>query len=258
MAWISVHQQIRDHRKLRELSRILGVTRQEALGILVLIWTWAIDNCNQDGKLLSITVEDIALAAYWTKGESKLFKALVDTGWLDESEGEVYLHDWYDFNKPFYDFRERREKDKERKRKEKIQGSSTGNSKENPHAFRVSPSQSPSQSLIKELKDKELKYIEQFEVLWKLYPNKKGRKDAEKKAIRLLKEISFAELQRVVIRYADEVKGKNAQYIKHGSTFFNSGYADYLDENYTPPTKETRTGVPPSESVLGPREEPWM
>ena len=107
-------------------------------------------------------------------------------------------------------------------------------------------------------KDKELKDIEQFEVLWKLYPNKKGRKDAEKKAIRLLKEISFAELQRVVSRYADEVKGKDAQYIKHGSTFFNSGYVDYLDENYMPLTKETRTGVPPSESVLGPREEPWM
>jgi DnaD/phage-associated family protein len=147
MAWVSVHQQVRDHRKLRDLYRKLGVSRQEALGILVLIWTWAIDNCNEDVKLLSVTLEDISHAAYWTRGDNELYTALKDTGWIDEIEGDMYLHDWYDFNKPFYDFKDKKEKDKQRKIPRKFHGNST----EIPRSFQASqspapsPSQSPSQ-----------------------------------------------------------------------------------------------------------------
>ncbi len=148
MAWVSVHQQIRDHRKLRDLYRNLDVSRQEALGILVLIWTWAIDNCDEDGKLLSVTLDDICHAAYWTKGEDRLYSALRDTGWIDELDGEMYLHDWYDFNKPFYDFREKKEKDKLRKRQSNSTGKSTEIPPESRGEFHVSqsPAQPPSQS----------------------------------------------------------------------------------------------------------------
>ena len=151
MAWVSVHQQIRDHRKLRDLYRTLGVNRQEALGILVLLWTWAIDNVDNDGKLLSVTLEDICLAAYWTRDQNKLYTALRDTGWIDEIDGEMYLHDWYDFNKPFYDFREKKEKDKLRKREglsTEIPRKVAGNSTESSGEFQASqsPAQSPAPS----------------------------------------------------------------------------------------------------------------
>ena len=147
MAWVSVHQQIRDHRKLRDLYRTLGVNRQEALGILVLLWTWAIDNVDNYGKLLSVTLEDICLAAYWTGDQNKLYTALRDTGWIDEIDGEMYLHDWYDFNKPFYDFREKKEKDKLRKREglsTEIPRKVAGNSTESSGEFQASQPQSPS------------------------------------------------------------------------------------------------------------------
>lgn len=36
---------------------------------------------------------------------------------------------------------------------------------------------------------------------------------------------------RCIERYTEYTKGKDEQYTMYGSTFFNSGYVDYLDEN---------------------------
>lgn len=71
-----------------------------------------------------------------------------------------------------------------------------------------------------------------IEEIWSLYPNKKGKTDAVKKIEKLLKTYSKEELIRAVERYKTEKKGVDMKYIKNGSTFFNSGYTDYLDENY--------------------------
>lgn len=70
-----------------------------------------------------------------------------------------------------------------------------------------------------------------FDKCWKLYPNKKGKgsiKNAAKKRALKLGE----EFIRTIERYSIEMKGKEKQYMKHGSTFWNSGYVDYIDENY--------------------------
>ena len=85
---------------------------------------------------------------------------------------------------------------------------------------------------------------ELFERIWKMYPNKKGKgqvSDAQKK--RLL-AIGEDRLVKAIDRYSLELQ-KDAGWRKpqYGSTFFNSGYVDYLDENYepgrsVPPTKE--------------------
>lgn len=71
-----------------------------------------------------------------------------------------------------------------------------------------------------------------FERVWALYPNKKGKADvslAQKK--KLLKE-GFERISRCIERYSAENKDTDKKYWKHGSTFFNGGYVDYLDENY--------------------------
>jgi hypothetical protein len=153
VAWISVHQQIRDHRKTRNLYRTLNINRAEAIGTLTLIWTWAIDNCNKEGELLSVTKEDIADAAYWRGNPESLYSALVETKWIDELEGKMYLHDWGDFNKPFYDYITRKEKDKQRKRTglsteipQETPRNGVGNSEEMRGEFHDSPSPSPSPS----------------------------------------------------------------------------------------------------------------
>ena len=52
--------------------------------------------------------------------------------------------------------------------------------------------------------------------------------DSKKKA---LFKMGFEEMERAIKRYAKE--HTDFQYMQMGSTFFNSGYVDYLDENYT-------------------------
>lgn len=80
-----------------------------------------------------------------------------------------------------------------------------------------------------------------FDSLWQLYPVKKGKgqvSDAKRKA---LYEIGSDEMQRAIGRYLTELK-KDADWRKpqNGSTFFCSGYVDYLDANFAP--DETRKG----------------
>ena len=75
-----------------------------------------------------------------------------------------------------------------------------------------------------------------FERLWKQYPNKRGKgqvSDAKKK---VLYQIGEEHIQRALRRYLDGLE-RDASWRKpqNGSTFFNSGYVDYLDENYEKP-----------------------
>nr|DAT47355.1 MAG TPA: putative replisome organizer protein [Caudoviricetes sp.] len=74
-----------------------------------------------------------------------------------------------------------------------------------------------------------------FERLWKMYPNKKGKgqvSDTQKKRLLVIGETT---LVKAIERYSLELQ-KDADWRKpqYGSTFFNSGYVDYLDENYSP------------------------
>ena len=74
-----------------------------------------------------------------------------------------------------------------------------------------------------------------FEEVWSLYPNKRGKgqvSDSKKREIFKVGE----EFKRCINRYKQYVKDerkKGFEDLKYqnGSTFFNSGYIDYLDEN---------------------------
>lgn len=74
-----------------------------------------------------------------------------------------------------------------------------------------------------------------FESLWKLYPCKKGKGQVPDAAKRRLLKIGFDEMGRAIDRYKAELeKDKDWRKPQNGSTFFNSGYADYLDADYVP------------------------
>lgn len=77
-----------------------------------------------------------------------------------------------------------------------------------------------------------------FERLWKLYPVKKGKGQiSDAKKLKLL-EIGFDEMARAIERYVAYVKSIDYLQYQNGSTFFNSGYVDYLDANYTPDSQK--------------------
>lgn len=84
-------------------------------------------------------------------------------------------------------------------------------------------------------------FIDCFEKLWKQYPNKRGKgqvSDAKKKT---LYEIGEEKIERALKRYLDDLsKDSSWRKPQNGSTFFNSGYVDYLDENYEKPPEPQR------------------
>lgn len=72
-----------------------------------------------------------------------------------------------------------------------------------------------------------------FESIWKLYPNKKGKGQVSDSKKKKLYEIGFEELSRAIDRYKEGLKVDEWRKPQNGSTFFNSGYVDYLDANYS-------------------------
>lgn len=93
----------------------------------------------------------------------------------------------------------------------------------------------------KENKDKKINIVEInsfFESIWTLYPNKVGKGAVKEPQRRKLYDIGFDEVSRCIERY--RASKEDWRKWKDGSTFFNSGYVDYLDKNYqaTAPEEE--------------------
>lgn len=92
-----------------------------------------------------------------------------------------------------------------------------------------------------------------FEKIWSLYPSKKGKgkiSNTKKKELYKLGE----ELERCISRYIKFVEGERERgfqslKFQNGSTFFNSGYVDYLDSNYLE-KEEEKPKRPPLKLVI--------
>ena len=71
-----------------------------------------------------------------------------------------------------------------------------------------------------------------FEKLWKHYPNKKGKAQVSKAAMKRIAVLGEEHMLRCITRYVKYVESQDWLKFQNGSTFFNSGYADYVDEVY--------------------------
>ncbi len=120
--WIELHQEMPRHPKTLALAQALKVSRREAVGILVDLWTWGLSCADEDGSLKAIGDEGIALALDWPiKKAGRLVEAFVRCGWLDRLDDGTYrLHDWPDYTSKLSEKR----KDAERKRKARKHGQS--------------------------------------------------------------------------------------------------------------------------------------
>ena len=74
-----------------------------------------------------------------------------------------------------------------------------------------------------------------FARAWQYYPNKRGKGQVSEKSKERLMSHGWANVKRAIDRYLEDLKKDEWRQAQNGSTFFNSGYIDYLDENYTPP-----------------------
>lgn len=124
LAWISVHDHVAGG-KLRELAKDIGCSQKEALGILVSLWLWGLNNADRTGKLRSCDRADIAdevLSKGLSTGLDKysIVESLINHHWIDEGEdGILYLHDWDTWQEQWYKFLKNKEYDAERKRQER-------------------------------------------------------------------------------------------------------------------------------------------
>lgn len=85
-------------------------------------------------------------------------------------------------------------------------------------------------------------YDDYFVKVWEAYHNKKGKnKVTSKQKLKLYNEVPEEQMLKAIEKYKKETKDTESRYIMHGSTWFNGGYEDYIDQ---------------VEAPLGPKKEP--
>ena len=266
MAWVSVHDSV-DGSKLRELSKSIGGTKEEALGTLVSLWMWGLKNANEYGQIVEADKTDIldAFSAKLTMRYPNIVDILIAGGWIDcsEEDGILTLHDWEQWQSQWYKAVKKRDLDAKRqakRRRELKESESTVPCKvqpeprfDGPHGETVEnisflPEEAPKPMPVKPAS----KYSVGFEEFWKAYPRKVDKGNAYKKyAARRNDGFSDEELLQAATAYARECVRLHTEsaYIKHPKTFLSDSlpFTDYL------PEKKSQ----PQESVLPSTENPF-
>lgn len=176
MAWIESHQEVGRHPKTKKLARKLGVSIPAAVGHLHFLWWWALDFAH-DGVLDKFDSEDIAEAMEWDGDSEQLLEALIDSGYIDETDHGLVIHDWGEYAGKLL---ERRAKDRERKRAaaeaagvpKKVRGKSTGKKAEEIEITGESAEQTPYKAI-----------VDMYHDICKSYSKLRNISDSRKKAI---------------------------------------------------------------------------
>lgn len=75
-------------------------------------------------------------------------------------------------------------------------------------------------------------YNKEFEMVWKEYPRKMGKKRSFEYFKKLRKEYDLETIIKATKIFASEMKSRDSKYIKHGDGFFNNNKGliyDYFD-----------------------------
>lgn len=59
-------------------------------------WLWALDNA-PDGNLTEISKKTIGFAAQFSKTPEKFVQAMISSGWFDNTDEGLKIHDWEDY-----------------------------------------------------------------------------------------------------------------------------------------------------------------
>lgn len=249
MAWISVHEQVLGG-KLRRLAKEIGCSQNEALGLLIRLWLWGINNADKEGRIIGAEKYDIAeiltIGIDKRYSPEKVVDSLVSTNWIDVGD-ELYIHDWEMWQEQWYKALAVREKDAKRKREERAAKreamKAVNQSPKNQSLEKASEKRMeeilPSPQLITSHKEEKSNsvtaYTKDFEEFWNVYPRKIGKGDAYKKYQTRLKDgWSPEELLEAARNYANICISKKTEkeYIKHPKTFLSdtTPFADYISE----------------------------
>ncbi|NPV80817.1 MAG: hypothetical protein HPY52_11160 [Firmicutes bacterium] len=116
MAWIELHQSVWTHRKTLRLAAELEIPSIYAVGHMAQFWCWAIDNV-PNGCLINIPPRVIAIAAGWPGDPDTFCRAALAAGFFDDDgQGNLSIHDWYDYAGRLLEQREHAASQKKRHR----------------------------------------------------------------------------------------------------------------------------------------------
>ena len=93
MAWIELHDTLPDHPKVIDLSHALGLDKDAVVGKLVRLWTWALNN-RETGIFAERDASTIAEIMRYKGKPERLIEAMKEAHLLDESDGNLVIHDW--------------------------------------------------------------------------------------------------------------------------------------------------------------------
>ncbi len=100
LAWIEVHQTLPNHRKTLAAAAILDISPVQMIGHLICLWLWALDNA-PDGVMYTsrnaLRNKMVATVSQWDGDPDAFVDALVESGFLDERDDALEVHDWYDY-----------------------------------------------------------------------------------------------------------------------------------------------------------------
>jgi hypothetical protein len=266
MAWISVHESIMGT-KLRSLSKRLGCSQNEALGILIRLWLWCIKSADRYGEIKDVIREDVEDVLTIGKSndldQEDIVQALIDNDWI-RFEGDVlFIQDWEEWQKQWYlaeDMREynnRRQREyRKRQREKERENKEPDTDKKGKKSKSMDPQHPESEEKADEVPEEEKKsvpqvknreYSEKFEEFWKIYPRKIGKAEAYKKYCTRLKDgFSEDELLAAAKEYARRctLEHTDQTYIKHAKTFLsdNTPFIDYLPKQGRSSPDEDDTG----------------
>lgn len=94
--WVKVDTSLRNHPKLGRLAKRLGIGKAQAVGHLVLLWTWALEYA-PDGVLASFDADEIADGGLWDGDDQEFIEALTASRFLEDVDGSLSIHDWAEY-----------------------------------------------------------------------------------------------------------------------------------------------------------------
>lgn len=246
MAWISVHEQVIGG-KLRNLAKEIGCSQNEALGLLIRLWLWGINNANKEGFIVGADKADVAdilnIGIDKRYASDVVVEAMINTGWIDIANG-LYIHDWEEWQEQWYKAIGLRERDAARKREERKRSRLQNDAGRRIDAISQEPEPAAAplpaveDSPIPENPEKPKRTAAEertpaFEEFWKVYPRKEGKGEAYKKYKARLKDgYSEEELLEAATNYAGRCARERTEkkYIKMAKTFLSDSlpFVDYI------------------------------
>lgn len=237
MAWISVDQKLIGG-KLRRLHKTIGCSRHEAIGILVTLWLWGLDNADTDGFINNAETADIAEVLKPgicdDLDPETTAEALVETGWIDRLDGRLYFHDWAEWRKYYNRFIKERESNKKRQAEFRSRRSAKGDNALDNITDNVTVTEEAAEPEKKPKKQTQAeKYGQDFEVFWQIYPRHDDKAEAfEKFKARVRDGFPPEQLIDAARNYAARCQRERTEpkYIKQGKTFLSTKlpFTDYL------------------------------